>query len=554
MSTKPSSLSQCTLLALAFTCVTASVAAGQSRLSDGGIEFCDASVNLSSDVEPMTERYYSQVYRVETSHLTEEHNNWRKRSFAHLVPWQAGDKSRDGVWSVESVDVECHYYESAPADVVRNSRDRHIRDGNHARARLVPVDWPLDSVAAEASDGQVFSYGDRAAVPDGGIEFCDASVNLSSDVEPMTQRYYSQVYRVETEALTEEHNNWRREEFARQIPWQTGGKSRDGVWSVESVNTECHYYESAAADIVRSSRDRHIRDGNHARVRHIELDWPPSSVVAGDGQAISYGYFEDRDAHRASRLTLQFRDVSGAEAVVDAILRGHSVERNFEIRASHDIPNAAAYYDSANNRVLGYNPDFMRQMRQRTGSDWAGVSIMAHEIGHHFNDHLNPSEHTVYRASSRQFELQADRFSGGALHKLGATLEEAQVAMRTLGGTGSRTHPPMQERLNAIETGWMESYEALGNVGNAPTQVEPEGTMRDGPSRVRTPIEIPPPPPTRASRVPRVQRPTVRPPQFPMGARCYTGYGACPLPGVGAVGTPCHCISWYGTFPGLVGR
>ena len=383
--------------------------------------------------------------------------------------------------------------------------------------------------------------------PDGGFEYCDASVGFTSRGALMTERYYSHVYRVEEDRLTQEHNAWRQRAFRRRIPWQLGAKSRDGIWTVTDFAAECHYYESMAENAVRRSRDRHILDGNHARVKTIEVAWPQASVVAGNGQAISYGYYENRDAHQPSRLTMQFRDVSVAESVVDAILETVGAARNFAVQASYDISNAAAYYDADNNRVLGYNPDFMLTMRRRTGTDWAGVSIMAHEIGHHINDHLNPSQRTIYRSSSRRFELQADYFSGSVMHKLGASLEEAQAAMRELGGQGSRTHPPMRQRLDEIQNGWNASYRVVGSVARSDPRLEPQGSIpgdrNQNPGRGGTG-------PTRRPGPPRVPPPTT---QIPMGSVCYTRFMACPLPGVGPVGTPCYCNTWYGPLSGQVG-
>ena len=369
----------------------------------------------------------------------------------------------------------------------------------------------------------------QVRAPSGGLEFCDTSVELRSAVQSMTQRYYSHVYRVETDRLTRAHNDWRKRTFTAHIPWKLDDKSVDGAWAVTSVRTECHYYESATVETVRNSRDRHILDGNLPRARLIEVHWPRGSLVSGDGEAISYGYHEDRDNHTPSRLTMQFRDQDAAEQVVDIILAATNLSRNFAVLPSYDISNAAAYYDANNNRVLAYNPDFMLRMRRRTGTDWAGVSIMAHEIGHHVNDHLNQSHRTTYRATPRQFELQADYFSGGTMHRLGASLREAQAALRELGASGSRTHPPVQQRLNEIARGWTESHSNLGDI----TEVDPRVTPLP-----RSETRPPDPPPD---------------PSPSVGATCYTAYGACYLPSFGRIGASCYCNTWYGAIPGAVG-
>jgi hypothetical protein len=56
--------------------------------------------------------------------------------------------------------------------------------------------------------------------------------------------------------------------------------------------------------------------------------------------------------------------------------------------------------------------------------------------------------------------LEADRFSGFVLYNLGATLDEAQIAIRTFSGTqGSSTHPGRSARIAAITNGWISASE-----------------------------------------------------------------------------------------------
>jgi hypothetical protein len=39
------------------------------------------------------------------------------------------------------------------------------------------------------------------------------------------------------------------------------------------------------------------------------------------------------------------------------------------------------------NRIIIYNQSFMSKIANNTGTDWAGISILAHEIGHHLMQH-----------------------------------------------------------------------------------------------------------------------------------------------------------------------
>ena len=93
------------------------------------------------------------------------------------------------------------------------------------------------------------------------------------------------------------------------------------------------------------------------------------------------------------------------------------------------VPNAAAIIvmgqDGIPKRVIAYNRQFMQDVARTTGdSDWSGTSILAHEIGHHL------SGHTLLPGGSKPpIELEADKFSGFVLFKMGATLPEAEKAI-----------------------------------------------------------------------------------------------------------------------------
>lgn len=143
-----------------------------------------------------------------------------------------------------------------------------------------------------------------------------------------------------------------------------------------------------------------------------------------------------------------FKPDAKAETVIKNIMSVIGLKANFELRAAN-VPNAAAVVLKGKRYIL-YNPKFMSSINTVSGSDWAAVSILAHEIGHHLNGH------TLDNVGSRpQTELDADEFSGFVLNKLGASLTDAQAVMETIASIkGSHTHPPKRDRLVAIATGW----------------------------------------------------------------------------------------------------
>lgn len=181
------------------------------------------------------------------------------------------------------------------------------------------------------------------------------------------------------------------------------------------------------------------------------------------GQLLACGYNDVQLVNVTSSGVHSFTNVGQAEQFAKSILSKVGLQSNFVIQESREVANAAAVIDK-DKRLILYNPNFIREMRQRTGSDWAAMSIMAHEIGHHLNGHTLGRE-----GSMPPKEIEADIFSGTALAKLGATLDEATQAIRLIASEqGSSTHPPKGDRVSAITKGWN-----AGRSGTTPNPVNP---------------------------------------------------------------------------------
>ncbi len=157
-----------------------------------------------------------------------------------------------------------------------------------------------------------------------------------------------------------------------------------------------------------------------------------------------------------------FESSSEAIGIIDEILGSVGLERNFEIKSAN-VPNAAAIINGSTRYIL-YSENFIHEVNQKTGSKWAAISILAHEIGHHLNGH------TLDEIGSRPTkELEADKFCGFALAKIGATLEEAQMALKMFGSnSGSSTHPPKGARLEAVAVGYRKAKESQTGTSTRP--------------------------------------------------------------------------------------
>jgi NAD(P)-dependent dehydrogenase (short-subunit alcohol dehydrogenase family) len=176
--------------------------------------------------------------------------------------------------------------------------------------------------------------------------------------------------------------------------------------------------------------------------------------IAATLQACSYDGSPVRIGKVSQSLPSDCRDM------VAQIMKFTGLPQNFTV-VEAPVPNAAALImldeQKVPQRVIAFNTDFMDIVRSATGGNaWAPVSIMAHEIGHHL------SGHTITPGGSQPpTELEADKFSGFVLYKMGASLLDAQTAMSRLveEGPDGPTHPGRGKRLAAIEEGWTEACE-----------------------------------------------------------------------------------------------
>lgn len=148
-----------------------------------------------------------------------------------------------------------------------------------------------------------------------------------------------------------------------------------------------------------------------------------------------------------------FNSDADAENALKSIMKHTGLPTNFLLVAA-DVDNAAAAVYK-NQRYILYSQRFMEEVEHKTGSKFGALSILSHEIGHHL------SGHTLLEADARpNLELEADRFSGFILAKMGASMEEACVAMDAYGSnTASDTHPAKRTRIAAIVNGWKEAVE-----------------------------------------------------------------------------------------------
>jgi len=166
-----------------------------------------------------------------------------------------------------------------------------------------------------------------------------------------------------------------------------------------------------------------------------------------------------------------FASVYEAKNIVDGMLANIKWQENFQLREQYGINNAYATI-LQNRRYIIYDNDFLENLDSYAGTDWASISVLAHEMGHHYYNHVISSS-----GSTPPKELEADYFSGYVMARMGATLDQAEAAMNKLGtDQASATHPAKTDRLNSISKGW--------NYGNnmTPQHGDPDPATNPTPS------------------------------------------------------------------------
>ena len=147
-------------------------------------------------------------------------------------------------------------------------------------------------------------------------------------------------------------------------------------------------------------------------------------------------------------------DVQADEAL-NRIMKLTGLPANFELKSA-SVPNACAVvkcddYGDCKRYIL-YSQEFMENLKDETRTNYAELGVLAHEIGHHL------SGHTLTNTGSRyDTELEADKFAGFMLYKLGATITEVKQCYSNLPSTGSSTHPPKSARIAAVSSGYYDA-------------------------------------------------------------------------------------------------
>jgi hypothetical protein len=230
--------------------------------------------------------------------------------------------------------------------------------------------------------------------------------------------------------------------------------------------------------LVKKSRirrfNRTFKAQNQADMKFLLLPlFSMWAMLATAQDPISVHYSCSYDGEEADRDFYQFDPSDEADRIVLEICNAVSLSKNFVIKSSN-VKNALAATEGGQRFIL-YSTAFLEKFKSDARTRWAAYSVLAHEIGHHLNGHDFAERDPAKR---KRMELEADKFSGGVLRLLNASLNDAQAGIETFGLEGeSRTHPSGSARREAIASGWKKQDERLRaqQVDAPPTATNPGG-------------------------------------------------------------------------------
>ena len=191
-------------------------------------------------------------------------------------------------------------------------------------------------------------------------------------------------------------------------------------------------------------------------------------------------------------IPTEIPDNKDAEDALNRVCNAADIPNNFTLLSCPGVGNCFALYKDGVSYIV-YDPQFFKRVltfrftekslpgstKKLPGSnDWVALTILAHELGHHLCQHTtNPALSSKY--TPIQLELQADEFAGSIMHRLGATLAQAQQAMRTdiVSEAATDTHPARKDRLAAIAKGYNKIANNGQNNNNVPVDPPSNGKI-----------------------------------------------------------------------------
>jgi uncharacterized protein (TIGR02145 family) len=183
----------------------------------------------------------------------------------------------------------------------------------------------------------------------------------------------------------------------------------------------------------------------------------------------------------------QFVSETEVDNLVSEMLSRFGARNRYIIISCPQVDNCQAVLYKGRPYIL-FNPDFLQSVKRLNFSssnlpslqerDWAALTILAHELGHHINNHLiNP----LPDATARDMELEADQTAGFIIYMMGGEVNDMLPAYQKSPEQGSYTHPPRRARTEALEKGFRDA--AARFPRSRPVDPKPVPARTTDPSR-----------------------------------------------------------------------
>lgn len=165
--------------------------------------------------------------------------------------------------------------------------------------------------------------------------------------------------------------------------------------------------------------------------------------------------------------------------LVTEMLDRIGAKNRYVIVACPQLENCQATLFQGRPYIL-YNPDFLGRVKRLSfsssdlpkvsGQDWETLTVLAHELGHHINNHiLNP----LPGATQQERELEADESAGFIIYLMGGSLNQATQVFANVPEKGTYTHPSRADRVASVRKGWENAQKKYPRSGPSPVPTPP---------------------------------------------------------------------------------
>ena len=143
------------------------------------------------------------------------------------------------------------------------------------------------------------------------------------------------------------------------------------------------------------------------------------------------------------------------EEVISSILQIIGIPKGFEVKKG-DVQGILAVKHEDKRYIL-YDESYLHKIRRGNMGYWVERGIFAHMIAHHISNHgltIEPGRSLT--------ELEADKFVGMTLQKMGASSIEVIEALNMMKNTIAEDYyPEIISRISATQSGWNQSGGSL---------------------------------------------------------------------------------------------